>query len=262
MRPKSLEAALRRLYARWLRPHIATEIHRQRLKLAWFGWGYWRLLRIDLRLSAKARVLCRFLRIDWNVAHAHRPCEIAQVFETLATRRARPGEVMVEAGCWNGGSTAKFSMICEILGYRLEVYDSFEGVEPLSEDAKRTSYDFSGEYAAAESVVRANVHRYGEMGVCAFHKGWFADTLGRDPVAFPIRVVYIDCDVAKGTREVLSGVVPGLVEDGRVFSQDFHIEPVRQLLFDPGTWQGLGVTMPTIEELCGHLACLDFSAPR
>ena len=67
-------------------------------------------------------------------------------------------------------------------------------------------------------------------------------------------VVFIDCDSAKGTLEVLRGVVPSLARDGVVFSQDFHIAPVRELLLDRRTWERYGCGDPSIERLCGHLA--------
>ena len=256
------ESRVRGLYVRWVRPRIQSPIRRQRLKLLWFVWGYWPLLFLRLGPFEKLSLLRRFLRVDWNVPHAHRPSEIARVCEALASRRARPGEVMVEAGCWRGGSTSKFSLLCQMLGYRLEVFDSFQGVEPLTAEEKVKGYDFSGEYAATKALVMDNVARYGAAGSCSFNQGWFAETLARKPLSDPVRVVYIDCDVAKGTFEVLTGVVAQLVTDARVFSQDFHIGPVRELLLDPGTWQRLGVAPPSIEPLCGHLAEIRFNVPR
>jgi hypothetical protein len=70
----------------------------------------------------------------------------------------------------------------------------------------------------------------------------------------PIRVVYIDCDLAKGTREVLNGVAPYLTEDALIFSQDYHIAAVRKLFADRSTWRSLGLdgTRPAIA--VGHMA--------
>ena len=107
---------------------------------------------------------------------------MARVCEALASRRARPGELMVEAGCWRGGSTAKFSLLCQMLGYRLAVFDSFKGVEPLTEEEKGKGYDFSGEYAATKALVMDNVARYGAPGSCSFHQGWFSETLAGSPL--------------------------------------------------------------------------------
>lgn len=258
-RAEFLERRLSRWYARWIRPHISQEINRQRLKVIWFVWGYWSLLFLNtLPFLGRLGLLTRFIVIDWNVLHSHRPCEISSVCKALAERSAQSNEVMVEAGCWQGGSSAKFSVVCKMLGYKLHIYDSFEGVEEMTSEEKQKSYDFSGEYAAPESVLRSNLIRYGEIGVCSIHKGWFGETLAVAPVAAPVRVAYIDCDLAKGTDEVLIGVMPSLVDDGLIFSQDFHIKAVRGLLHDPNTWKQFGRGNPSITRLCGNLASLRF----
>jgi hypothetical protein len=124
---------------------------------------------------------------------------------------------------------------------------------------RQAGYDYSGQYKATESQVREHLARYGALDVCAIHRGWFADTLAAQPVTAPVRVVYVDCDLAKGTREVLQGTLPGLVPDGCVLSQDFHIEPVRALLLNPATWTAFHQPLPTIVGLCGNLASIRFS---
>jgi O-methyltransferase len=236
---------------------LPRDLDRQRVKLFYFVWGYWPLLRLQaLPLGDRLKLLARFVRIDWHVLHSHRPGEIASVCAVLAQRPARGGEVMVEAGCWNGGASAKFSLVCALRGYRLRIYDSFEGVEPMTSEEKQRGYDFSGEYVASDATLRANLQRFGAPDVCSIHKGWFAATLAGSPVADVVRVVFIDCDSAKGTQEVLLGVVPSLASDGVVFSQDFHIASVRELLLDRGTWERYGRGDPSIERLCGHLAML------
>lgn len=250
---------MRRFYTRWIRPYVRKGIHRQRLKLLGFVWGYWPLLLLrTLSLLERLQILFRFILIDWNILHAHKPCEIAHVCKVLAERAAKPGEVMVEAGCWKGGSSAKFSILCKKLGYRLYIYDSFQGIEPVKENG---GYDISlcGEYSVTESELLYNLRQYGEIEVCHVYKGWFSETLATSPVCDPIRVVYVDCDLQKGTQEVLRGVIPSLVDDGCIFSQDYHFKPVRQLLHDPCTWRQLGRPFPAIKVLCGHLACVKFS---
>ena len=199
-------------------------------------------------------VLSRFMRIDWNIVHAHRPCEIVQVCRAISDRKAIPREIVVEAGCWNGGSSAKLSIICGIFGYRLWIFDSFQGVEAIYEDG----YDFSGEYVAQVEKVKDNLGRYGCLDVCCLIKGWFRDTLAVSPIQEPVRVVFIDCDLAKGTREVLQGVLPQLVADGTIFTQDYHITSVRKYLEKPNTWSELGKPIPILLEHCGNLASLHF----
>ena len=94
--------------------------------------------------------------------------------------------------------------------------------------------------------------------MCKFYKGWFAETLATNPVNKPIRMVFIDCDLAKGTFEVLKGVVPNLVKDGSIYSQDYHIRSVRELLNDQSTWNKLQRPFPKILKKCGNMASFQF----
>jgi len=253
-----VESCLRYPYVWWIRPHIRTEIGKQRVRQVAFGWGYAPILVSRfLTLRDRVRILARFLRIDWNVLHAHRPAEIASIFRVLSSRFSKNDEIMVEAGCWQGGSSAKFSILCKVLGLRLHVYDSFLGVHEMGED--EWEHDFSGQYAAAEDVLKETLRKYGEPDVCEIHKGWFRDTLAARPVSFPVRAAYIDCDTAQGTLEVLQGVMPSLVPDGIVFSQDTHLPMVRELLADPDTWHRFGKNPPLIKRPCTKLAVFRFS---
>jgi hypothetical protein len=151
-----------------------------------------------------------------------------------------------------------------MLGLQLHIYDSFEGVasqQVLPDADHQTRHDstrFTGTYASPESVLRNNLARHGEPTVSTIHKGWFAETIGKDQAAGPVRAVYIDCDIVKGTEEVLMGSLPSLVRDGVVFSQDFMIISVRKMLTDPATWTGLNSSTPTIKRLSWALARLDF----
>jgi len=250
-----LERRIRAAYRRLLRPVLGTPIRQQRVKLLYYLLGYLRLWKIP-QLTNRQRVgmLRRFLRIDWRIPHAHLPMEIAYIAEALADRPAKPGEALVEAGCWQGGSSTKFSILCKELGYDLHIYDSFEGVEALNAEEQSKEWDLAGQYASPESRLMENLEQYGEVDVCSVHPGWFSETLATGPTPFPVRVAYIDCDLGKGTLEVLQGVVPSLASDGVVFSQDFHIAPVRQVLRDPETWRSLGCAAPQEERLGFSLA--------
>lgn len=232
------------IYRKHVREYIKDDLHRQRFKLLYDVWSYYPLLSMKrLGLRERIRLLCRLLRIDWRVLHGHKPCEITPLLLELMNRPRRDKEVFIEAGCWNGGSTSKFSIVCKIFGYDLHVYDSFQGVQ-----------EWGFLYAATEADVRRNVEQYGEPSVCKFHPGWFKDTLLNQPMSLPVRMVYIDCDVPDGTKEVLSGVLPSLAEDGAIYTQDYHLRKVRDILDAPQTWREFGVEMPTIEHLVRNIA--------
>ncbi len=241
-----------KLYGRWVQPLLPMAV-RKVIRMAWGLWGYWPILLIsEIGMGERIGLIRRFLRVDNHVEHAHWPCEIAHITRALFASGAGRKEIMVEAGCWKGGSTAKFSILCKKLDLRLFVYDSFQGVEPSDQDG----YDYSGEYGATRDLVANHVSLYGEIDVCTFIAGWFSDTISKNPLSEPIRAVYIDCDLAKGTQEVLTGVMDSLVDDGLLWTQDFHIEPVRRLLHDPKTWEQYSRYVIDVEFFCHNLARL------
>jgi len=250
----SVEKKVQSLYKRWLRPVITKPMQQQKIKMIWFVWGYWSLLFVrSLPIYKRVEFLYKFVRIDWEIEHSHKPDEIIEVIKFIAKRPAYKNEIILEAGCWKGGSSAKLSIACEFFGYKLYVFDSFEGVEPVQQDG----YDYSGTYVATEEEVKKNLLSYGVEEVCVLHKGWFYETI-KQSMDSPIRTVLIDCDLAKGTEEVLESVLPWLVNDGAIFTQDYHISSVKELLADSTTWEKLKVSQPIIEPLCHHLAIMKF----
>jgi O-methyltransferase len=214
--------------------------------------------RSQFGAAERVALLIAFLRVDWLILHGHTPREVADIAVDLGQGVTTPGQAIVEAGCWNGGSTAKFSHLARHLNLSLHVYDSFQGVEDVSNVAGE--WDYSGQYASAEATVRRNLERCGSAAAYTTHPGWFSETLGRTPVAVPVAMAYIDCDIAKGTYEALSGIVASLAPHAIVFSQDFHIAPVNALLTNPETWARLGVVAPRITRLGRRLAKLSWDA--
>lgn len=248
-----LENVVHRAYAWLIWPLVKDPLARQRIKLLWYACGYWPVL-IGLKrqsLGERVRLLARFLRIDWHVVHGHTPYEVARLAVAIDRQEKGTGN-FVEAGCWNGGSSAKFSLLCALYGCRLYIYDSFQGVEDVSR--LKGEWDYSGQYAAPQATLQSNLQRFGDSKVCVICPGWFADTLAVHGAPNPVRLAYIDCDIAKGTREALSGIVPALSDDGVIFSQDFHIAPVQKLLRDPQTWVSLGKPVPQIHQFDRRLA--------
>ncbi len=63
---------------------------------------------------------------------------------------------VVECGCWLGGTTTNLSVLCELVGRDLIVYDSFEGLPaPLAGDDMNPIV--KGSFRGELDVVRANV---------------------------------------------------------------------------------------------------------
>lgn len=231
----NIEHTIHQMYAGTIRDHLSL-INQQRLKLLWFGWGYYPMLALPrLSIWQRLSLLFKFLKVDWYVPHGHTPYECALVCQAIASHPACPGGKFVEAGCWQGGSSAKWSIICALFGYQVIVYDSFEGVEPGA--SPKGEYDYSGEYAAQEALVDYHVAKYGVYHSFKTVKGWFSNTMQRWEIKGPVVCAYIDCDTAKGTQEALQGIIPAMTDPSAVFSQDYHIPSVIRLFTRPEVWK-------------------------
>lgn len=246
----------RKLYTKHLRSRVTDPLDWQRIRTATRAWGYLPLLA-PIRgtgIAERARLVAGYLKVDWKVLHGHRPSEAALISRAVLRQRPPAGAAIVEAGCWNGGFSCKLSLLARVLDTELHVYDSFEGVEPGH--GEEVGYDFSGEYAATQDAVRGALDAHGDSGRTTLHQGWFCDTIAAHPLGQPIGVLYIDCDLPSGTREVLEGTVPDLVATALVYSQDTHLEAVRAVLTAPATWAPLGLAVPRLEKIAGRTSLL------
>jgi O-methyltransferase len=173
----------------------------------------------------------------------------------ISKRKGDGKNIFLEAGCWLGGSSIKFSLLCDVFNYPLHIFDSFEGVEVGNESSEEKH--FSGTYIGPIEQVKSNIKRFGCIDVCIFHKGWFHDTM--KTLKNPVRICYIDCDLSKGTKEVLSAVVPNLSCDGTIYSQDYYIRSIREMLHQNEIWEELDLSMPNINHVARNLAKLKFT---
>lgn len=201
-------------------------------------------------LRRRLGLLAGFERATHNLRGYHALAEMLRVSSAIL---ARPGAVVVEAGCGPGSSTAKLSLAARAAGGRLEVFDSFRGVPPNREvhrnlDGRAVQFR-AGAFRARLPRVERAVGRYGAPEVCRFHKGWFADTM---PAAIPsmveaVDVALLDVDLLESTRTCLAHLMPRLRPGGVVFSQDGHLEAIAGLLASPAFWTDeIGVAPPRV----------------
>ena len=87
------------------------------------------LMRRDMGVSfgVKLELLRRFIIVSRRIDLHHTQHEMLQVAAAiLKFPRDVPG-VVIEAGCYKGGSTAKFSLCCALAGRRLIVFELVRG---------------------------------------------------------------------------------------------------------------------------------------
>lgn len=208
-----------------------------------------------LLLSAFQRIsiLKKFYRISYHVESPHRQKEILEFVREILLMPGNVEGVIVEAGCYKGSSTAKFSIAAKITGRELVVFDSFEGIPQNDEPAQlnicgeESSFE-GGDYCGTLEEVKSNISKYGNIESCRFVKGWFEDTLP----AFKekIAAVYLDVDLVSSTQTCLKYLFPLLSKGAVIYSHDGHLPSVISLFSDNNFWKKeLHIDPPFIEGL-------------
>lgn len=198
----------------------------------------------DFSLPAGFAVRARYLRTIYGISAridcAHKQSEILECVTALMRFRGNPQAVFVEAGCYKGGSTAKFSAAASLVGRDVVAFDSFEGL-PANEEVHgatilgETPCFDEGRYRGELEEVQANVRAFGAPGSCRFVKGWFDQTM----LDFnrPIAAAYLDVDLVSSTKTCIKSLYPLLEPGGSIFSQDAHLPLIIALLGDETFWR-------------------------
>ena len=209
----------------------------------------------DLTIGFSNRLwfLRQIYRITLNTSVAHTEAEILAVATAvLSSPRDRPG-CIVEAGCYKGGSTAKFSLLAKLAGRKLYAFDSFEGLPENDEKHGTTTEGVEahfekGRYLGTLEEVRATVGKWGDIYSTELMKGWFDNTMPD----FKERIIggYIDVDLVSSTKTCLKYLFPLLQPGGSLFSQDGHLPLIVECLRDKNMWeQEVGCAPPFMDGL-------------
>ena len=116
--------------------------------------------------------------------------------------------VAVECGTWKGASAANLSVICKLVGRRLKVFDSFQGLPP----------PLQGLFSGSLEEVKENVRRYGAIECCEFIPGWFDDTLPE--LNEPVLLAWLDVDLQSSLDTCVKYIWPHLVDEGYMFTDE------------------------------------------
>ncbi len=194
-------------------------------------------LHPDYQLSAFAKLRLGW-RMYWNARKVFTAtswrAHLAMAQKILSAPRATPG-VVVECGCFRGGATANLSLVCEIAGRELIVYDSFEGLPPAAEGDPLANPAGEGFLAAALEQVRDHVARNGHVARCRFVKGFFSDTLPSH--SEPIALMFLDVDYMASLHDCIQNLWPHLVEKGYVFIDEYVYTDYCALFYSEKYWR-------------------------
>jgi O-methyltransferase len=189
----------------------------------------------------RRELLRRFDAIHAQVTCAHSPAQFVIMAEHVLSLDVR-GDIVL-CGVFKGGSAAKLSVLARQTGRKLYVCDSFQGLPDVPESKStfvgygdQPSYVFgAGEYQGSLAEVRDNIARTGELDVCTFVEGWFADSL--PTLAVQPALVFIDVDYISSARDCLRALWPKLAAGGLWFTHEAMFLHYLEGLMDAKWWQ-------------------------
>lgn len=208
--------------------------------------------RVHASPAERIRLIADTLVVSTEIPCIHRNGEIFLFFRRLLSLPRGTRGVVVEAGAYKGGGTAKLSLAARQAGRRLVVFDSFRGFPHGFRDRHRTSGALirgkKGDYRGKLDDVKRAVHRFGCLDRCRFVPGLFAETMPR--FRQPVAAAFIHVDMVESTRACVKRLYPLLVPGGSIVSRDGNFAEVTRLLGDRGFWsREVGGPKPVIEGL-------------
>jgi hypothetical protein len=198
-------------------------------------------------------LVLKFYKISYFVDCPHTEHEMISITrQILDLGDAVPG-VIVEAGSFHGGSTAKLSLVARLCDRSFDVFDSFAGMPENNEEHGKSIYGREhhfpkGSHAVPFEEVKGNVARYGDPSRAHFYKGFFSDTMPafRESVA----AACVNVDLVQSTRDCFHYLYPLLSPGGIIISQDAHFPWIIELFNDSAFWEKeLGIKKPALPGL-------------
>jgi len=142
---------------------------------------------------------------------------------------------VIECGCWKGGSSTNLSLICDIVGRKLKLYDSFEGLPEPDPNERCDKPDSKKWFRGTLDEVKDNIRRYGVYDRCEFYKGWFKDTL--PDLTGPVVLAFLDVDYESSLHDCVLNIWPHLTEKGYMFVDDCLLMDICALFYSEKYWQ-------------------------
>ena len=199
----------------------------------------------------RLKLVFNFYKISYYINCPHTEHELIVIAKRILNLTV-PG-VIVEAGAFHGGSTAKLSLVAKLCDRELEVFDSFEGMPENSEIHGKSIYGREhhfpkGSHAVSFNEVKSAVSTYGNIGQIHFHKGFFDKTM--PDFNKPVAMACINVDLIQSTKDCLKFLYPLVSPDGLIVSQDAHFPWIINLLQDESFWKNeIGIDKPQMENL-------------
>ena len=199
----------------------------------------------------KLLLVLRFFYISLVVECAHYDVEMLMIARSIFLIPPSIKGVIIEAGSYKGGSTAKLSLVANIVGRKLIVFDSFQGMPSNKEIQTHNRHKEiffilpKGIYKGSLNEVKKNIERYGAPKICVYRKGLFEKTMPK--FHKQAAAVFLDVDLASSTRTCLKYLYPLLQPGGILYSHDGFFVSAANVFKDKKFWKKeIGITPPFI----------------
>ena len=150
---------------------------------------------------------------------------------------------VIECGCYKGGSSVNLSVVCALVGRKLIICDSFEGLPEPTETEKvhyslySNHYDHyeKGRFSASLDEVKRNLEKCGRLDVCEFVVGFFDKSLVNLNKSYVM--AFFDADLVESLKPCLLEIWPHLQEGCRMYVHEAKSLSLVSLFFDRSWWQ-------------------------
>lgn len=166
---------------------------------------------------------------------------LAMALKILETPPEVLGDI-AECGTWKGGCAANLSLVCEIVGRQLYIFDSFQGLPEGKPHDREAQYYKTGDYAGTLAEVKENIRKYGNLNSCQFVQGWFNDTLPKVQDSFLL--IFLDVDLEDSLHSCMLYLWPHLVQGGWIFTDECAQINYVALFFSERWWSTYFQTKP------------------
>ncbi len=197
-----------------------------------YGIGFFDKVKIIFKFRSNSRKI--ITATSW-LEHLRIAYQILMIPSSLK------GDV-IECGCFKGCSSANLSIICDMVGRKLILCDSFEGL-PVLDEGDKVHYNIfqkkvrlyeKGHFTGSVDEVKSNISKFGKIGVCRFVKGYFQNTLKQLDGSYIL--AFIDVDLYKSLEECLENIWPRLMDGAYLFSHEAQDLTYTSLFFDKQWW--------------------------
>ena len=143
--------------------------------------------------------------------------------------------VVVECGCLHGGSTANLSLVCDIVGRELIVYDSFEGLPPRVAERPVRRPERHGILRGTIEIVQDTCAATARSTAASSAR---AGSRTRSPTTpSPSSLCFLDVDYEASLHDCVVNLWPNLTERGYVFIDEYVLVDYCALFFSERFWR-------------------------